>query len=543
MKLQHVIYLSGGSVVLYTWDRQCYVPVSGYDLPDGDPARLLTYLRQTTAAAVSIVVDVLEEEHNRDSMASLGKRDREAMLARKLARVFPRTSYRTAVIQGSLPGDTHSVRVLLSGLTKADHLQMLLGQLAAAKVPVASVCSPALLSRPLLEKLRPANPADATLMVSRQREGSLRLTYFRGKHLVGSRLMRRSLAAPPGDLERLVRQLEESVRYFDAAFAPSASNPVDVILLCEPGIDPAAATARGTDHEGFRLVVPDPATAARKLGLNSALQEANADLLFVELLRRNAPAGNFAVAADRRYFHLHRVRVFGKAACVALAAGALLGSVLNAVGILEITQATAGARSAIVDLTGQVDMGDGDAYSSAADPLEMQRIATAWQALQKHSMKPDEILGLLSNAVDATPAVQIDALEWLPSQAVTTVATIESTDAEDAGAAPDDTPAEDTDTVTDAGAGAGADNEQRVRLTIQGRVLPFDGDYPQAFLTVQTFMQALRTDRRVISVNAVKEPLDLRLQSTITGEMTAERKTEKAEFRINVLLRATNESA
>jgi hypothetical protein len=468
-------------------------------------------------------------------MASLGKRDRQAMLARKLARVFPRTSYRTAVVQGRLPDDSHSIRVLLSGLTKADHLQVLLGQLAAAKVPVASVCSPALLSRLLLEKLRPSTPADATLIVSRQREGSLRLTFFRGRHLVGSRLMRRSLAAPPGDVERLVRQLEESVRYFDAAFAPSASNPVDVILLCEPGIDPAAATARGTDHEGFRLVVPDPAAAARKLGLNTALQEGNADLLFVELLRRSLPAGNFALAADRRYFHLLKVRVYGKAACVALAAGALLGSVVNVVGILGIGQATASVRSTIVDLTGQLDRGNGDEFSSAADPLEMQRIATAWQAIQKHSLKPDAILSLLSNAVDANPAVQIDALEWLPLQTVTAVTDVDSTDAGDAEAGPDEANIENTDT--------GADEEQRVRLTIRGRVQPFDGDYPLAFLTVRTFMQALRADPGVISVNAVKQPLDLSLKSTITGEMTAERKTEKAEFTINVLLRAAHEPA
>ena len=482
---------------------------------------------------MSIVVDVLEEEHNRDSMASLGKRDRDAMLARKLARVFPRTSYRTAAIQGPLPGDAHSVRVLLSGLTKADHLQVLLGQLAAAKVPVASVCSPALLSRPLLEKLRPTNPADATLIVSRQREGSLRLSFFRGKHLVGSRLMRRSLAAPPGDLDRLVRQLEESVRYFDAAFAPSASNPVDVVLLCEPGIDPAGATARGTGHEGFRLVVPDPATAASKLGLSLALQEGNADLLFVELLRRRSPAGNFALAADRRYFHLLKVRVYGKAACVALAAGALLGSVLNVVGTLGITQATASARSAIVDLTGQLDRGSGDELSSAADPLEMQRIATAWQALEKHSMQPDAILSLLSHAVDANPAVQIEGIEWLPLQAA--ARDVDGTDAADSSAAPDETTVENTD--------AGADEDQRVRLTIRGRIQPFDGDYPLAFLSVRTFMQALRTDQRVISVNAVREPMDLSLRSTISGEMTAERKTEKAEFTINVLLRAANEPA
>ena len=535
MKLQHVIYLSGGSVALYTWDRQAYVPVAGYELPDGDPARLLTYLRETNAAVVSIVVDVLEEEHNRDTMANLGRRDRDAMLTRKLARVFPRTSYRTAAVQDRLPGDSQSIRVLLSGLTKAEHLQALLSLLAAAKVPVASVCSPALLSRPLLDKLRPASPADATLIVSRQQEGSLRLSYFRGKYLVGSRLMRRSLAAPPGDLERLVRQLEESVRYFDAAFTPSAGNPIDVVLLCEPGIDPAAATARGTDHEGFRLIVPNPAEAARKLGLNGSLQAGNADLLFVELLRRHAPAGNFAVAADRRYFHLHQVRIFGKAACLALAGGALLGSVLNVVSIFGTAQATASTRAAIGDIQGQLDPSTTGELANAADPLEMQRVANAWQAIQRHSVEPGAVLGLVSTAVDNNPDVQIEAIEWLPLQAVATTTSGEDTGAEDMPAAPDEAPAE--------APASSDDQKQRVRLTIRGRIQPFDGDYPRAFLSMRSFMQALRIDPRVLSVNAVREPLDLSPRSTLTGELTAERKTEKAGFTLNVLLRFNDETA
>ena len=527
MKPQHVIYLSGASVALYTWDRHAYVPVSGYDLPDGDPAALLTCLRRSTAPVVAIVVDVLEEEHQRDSMTSLGRRDREAMLARKLARIFPRTSYRTAAVQGRLPGDAHALRILLSGLTKADHLQALLGVLAAAKVPVASVCSPALLSRPLIEKLRPPAPADATLIVSRQREGSLRLSFFRGKDLQGSRLMRRSLAAPPGDLARLVRQLEESVRYFDAAFAPNASNPVDVILLCEPGIDPATATARGTDHEGFRLVVADPATTASRLGLKVPLQPGNADLLFAELLRRHSPTGNFAVVADRRFFRLHQVRVFGKAACFALAAGALLGSVVNAVDIVRNTQATAGVRTAISELSSQMDTTVASELSNTADPLDMQRIATSWQALVAHAVEPRAILSLVGAAVDANPDVQIEAIEWLPLEVASAVPDEEGADAE----------------LTEAAPAADPTQGQRVRLVVRGRIQPFDGDYPLAFLSLRTFMQALRTDPRVISVNAIKEPLDLSLRSTLTGEMTAEPKAEKAGFTINMLVRVGDELA
>ena len=538
MKPQHVIYLTGTSVVLYTWDRQQYVPVSGYDLPDGDPAPLIGYLRQTTAAVVAILVDVLEEEHNRDTIARLGRRDQGAMLVRKLARAFPRTLYRTAAIQGRMPDDPQTTRVLLSGLTKADHLRTLQGLLADAKLPVSTVCSPALLSRPLLDKLRPANPAEATFLVSRQREGSLRLSFFRGRDLVGSRLMRRSLAAPPGDMARLVRQLEESVRYFDAAFAPGASNPVDVILLCEQDVDPAGATAQGTGHEGFRLHVPDPVVAARKLGLGQGyslgLQPGNADVLFVELLRRNAPAGNFAPPADRRYFHLHQGRVFAKAASIALAVVGLVGASLNGVTLLDTRHQAQDVETSIAELTQllQADANDGDAGENGVDPLSMQQAVTAWHELGQRDIKPEAVLALVSAALERQPRVQLDGVRWSPSGAMLPVTDgDESENAEVAADAPDEAIASEAATA------------QQIRISIQGRIAPFEGDYRLAFAEVQAFMAALRADRRVVSVTARKQPLDVNPQSTLTGEITPALRNDQATFTVDLLVRLADEPA
>jgi hypothetical protein len=395
----------------------------------------------------------------------------------------------------------------------------------------------------LLDKLRPANPADATLVVSRQREGSLRLSFFRGRNLVGSRLMRRLLAAPPGDFARLARQLEESVRYFDAAFAPSASNPIDVLLLCEPGVAPARARAEGTGHEGFRLHVPDPADAARRLGLRDGLQDGNGDLLFVELLRRYSPAGNFAPPAERRYFQLHQVRVFGKAACLVLAASALTDSALNFVGILGVTNETAAVRASIGDVTGQLNASLAGDVANGADPLEMQRIGTAWQLLQQHAVEPDEILGFVSRAVDANPQVQLEGIEWSPVQAIAAAADSSESDGTEPLAPTDEAVNGTGDEAAPADAGPQVEataGEQRVRLTIRGRVEPFAGNYPLAFRSVRTFMVSLENDPRVISVKAGREPLDINPRSTLTGELTPNLKADKAAFTINVLLRVNH---
>jgi hypothetical protein len=153
-------------------------------------------------------------------------------------------------------------------------------------------------------------------------------------------------------------------------------------------------------------------------------------------------------------------------------------------------------------------------------------------------VEPGEVLGLVSSALEANPQVQIEGIEWSPVQALAPVA--DGSGDEQAEAAPDE-PAEDPaadGTMADAGFQDGSPaGGQRVRLTIRGRVEPFDGDYPLAFQGVRTFMASLGADPRVISVRARKEPLDVSPQSTLSGELTPNLAADKAAFTINVLLR------
>lgn len=534
MKPQHVIYRAGNAVVLYTWDRQRFVPVAWYGLPNGDPAPIINYLRQTPDAVITIVLDVMEEEHTQETMAQLGRRDQKAMLARKVARAFPRTEYRTATIQRRAPNDPKSTQVLLSGLTKTDHLNTLMERLAEAKLPVACICSPALLSSPLVDRLRPENPADATMLVSRQLRGGLRLSFFRGRQLVGSRLMRRSVAAASGDMVQLVRQLDESVRYFDAAFAPSASTPVDVILLCESDINPAAAMTQGLGHEGYRLHIPDPMAAAKKLGLRDALKPGNANLLFVELLRRYAPSGNFAPASALRYLYLNRARVFGKAACLMLAAAALLGLSLNGVAVLEASLQVADARNSNAELNSLLQARATDDDDIGADPLEMGRAVATWQQLRQQDVDPQAVLRLISTAVEAQPRVLLNAVQWAPA-APMAFAGQETGIGSDQLAEPG---------INAPGtAESGPAGSPRVRVSIQGRVEPFGGNFPLAFSELEKFMTALRRDPRVLSVTARKGPLDVDPRSTLTGEITPTLRSDEAAFTVELLVRFTDERA
>jgi hypothetical protein len=543
MRVQHVIHLGINSCVLHTLDGRGYTPVVSYAPRGGNPAEMLAFLRQS-GGTISIIVDVLEEEHGRERIARLGQRDQRALLERRLARAFPRTEFATATVQGNAADSTQGQDVLFSALTKPDHLRMLVEQLAAAKLPLAGIYSPALLGLRVLDKLRSngGQHAAASLLVTRDGEGRLRLAFFRNRRLIGSRLLRKSLSARPGDLSRLLRQLEESVRYFDPSFIVNAGNPVDVWLLGEPDAAAPDVSAAGSGHEGFHLhaVSLDSVTAA--LGIKVQIRPGAADRLFIELQGRHTPAAGYLPAGGQRYFQLEQIRRFAQAACMVLGTTALVAGAWNGLSLLDTRlQSRDVSNSLDTTIAGVHNHSEYQSDDTGIDPLQMRQVASAWQALVANRTEPRDILALVSHAVERQPRLQIDAIGWSP---LVTAAPVAEAGTDGDGEAPAEA---DADMETEPGSTDDSDMAApvagRIRITVRGRIEPFDRDYPLAFAEVEQFMAGLRADPRVSSVRAREQPLDIRPGSTLTGELSPENRAGVAGFAIDIIMSSGNDQA
>ena len=545
MRMQHVIHLGINHCVLHTWQDRGYVRVCGYSPRTGDPAEMLAFLGKSAGGSIGIIVDVLEEEHSRERIARLGQRDQQAMLERKLARVFPRTEFSTATVQGRTAENLLSQDILFSALTKPDHLRTLVERISAAKLPLATVCSPALLSLPVIDKLQPRTDGQtqAALLVTRDLEGRLRVAFFRNRKLVSSRLLRKSLSARPGDSARLLRQLEESVRYFDPSFIVRAPNPVDVWLLGEPAAAPHDRTDAGSGHEGFHLHAVSLDGVATALGIHNRLEPGHADLLFIELLRRHSPAANYLPRGGRRYHQLEQLRRYAQAACLVLGTTALLAGTWNGMSLLDTGLQARDLSNSLDTVTAGVHThSEYGADDNAIDPLQMRQAVSAWQALVANRTEPREILALVSRAVEQQPRLQIDAIGWSPLAMVSTSDESSDESAPDEGS--EDAAAEE-DSAGDEPAPDEADAQLagRIRITVRGRIEPFDNDYPLAFAEVERFMASLRADPRISAVRAREQPLDIRPGSTLTGEISRETGSAKAGFAIDIIMRTGNDQA
>lgn len=517
MRNEYVICLGSSGATLWSWQGR-----AGFASARGgaamDSGQLITALRALPAAPVAVLVDRVDEEHVRDCVPQVGRRDQQALLGRKLARAFPRSMFRTAALQGPSLRSPGESDVLLSALTRPEPVRELLDALAAARIPVAGVHVPALLAGRLLDEA--ARSADATLLVLRRAGGRLQHCFFRRGRLAGSRGLRAASGAHPGDGLLLQRQIEESLRYFDATWQASAERPLQLLL---PAADLDALVAAGSIGEYWQPRALAPAEISRRLRLPVAFDPDRSGRCFIDMLRTAPAGGNFAAAGECRYFQLFRARRVAATACLGLIGLALAGALGNGLAILEAGQQAAGSAAAVDQL--EAALPDPGSAHAEVDPLRMRAAVMAYDAVAAHQAEPAWILAAVGEAMTASPRIRLDGIEWSVGPPAA---------AQDA--TPGDPAADSSTDPAPAPAVLPADDSITVRL--RGHVAPFRGDYVQAFAEVEAFADELRAHPAAGQVTLKAQPLDINPGSTLTDEVSGEQAGQaKAGFALELLMR------
>lgn len=526
MRIGHVIYLSSSGCALWSWHGTEFVRSAVQVGVGVDPRPVVDELATLAAGPIAVLVDMVDEEHIRDTVPRLGRADQRVVVGRKLARAFARTSYRTAILQGRNAANADEDHVLLCALTRPEPLRQLMARLVEAKLPVATVVSPALLVDRLLDA--EARAAPAALMVLRRGNGRVQHSFFRAGRLTGSRRLRAAALEAGQSADLFHRQLEESLRYFDATFTPGASEPLQLLL---PASEYAMVGDGGGLAEGWQPRPLDLPALRRRLRLPPGATLECSERLFIELLRRHAGDAGYAAPEEQRYFHLARLRTLARAACVALAAGGMAGALYNGLLIADARQRmvayeqTAGGLESLLPVAS-------DTIPQASDPLWMQQVVLAHEALAARAVDPREVLTLVAAALAARPLIRLESLRW-------TSAPLPLVNR--AGDEPDEVLADDTATVEGDGEPVPV-SAPRIAITVRGRIQPFAGDYPQAFAELEALMAALRAVDGVEKVTAIEQPLDVDPASTLSGELAPGRSAHEAGFALEVIVRQNHES-
>ena len=517
--------VSGSRLTAHHRHRSGLLDPFSFEVDEEGLARFTRYLDRFPSDVTCLVADVVEEFRER-TVPHVFVRDRRALLRARAARTFPDARYVHSLKLGREPEGRRDDRVLFSTITRPEALVPWLAPMERHAVPLAGICSPAMLTGSMLKAI--GAEGEHVLVASLQSGGELRQTCFRRGRLQLSRLAAMPDPAAGRYASHVLAEVERTRRYLDTLHAPAHDGQLEVYVLShgEP-LEELRCELRHDAGGGLRAVCTavDLAEVARGLGMRRWDGGPAADRLFVHVLARRASPNHYATSGETRHFSMLRVRSFLKAASAGLVAGGcLFGGVTFLEGVIAGGHTRALAlQSALYEH--RYHGARAELPPAPAEPADLERAVSAVRALRLRRADPVELFTRVSHALAGFPRVRIDGFSWRAGGDAQRLPEGRAGDEDSGRAAP--APAGE-----EPRRGPGGPFQTAL---VSARIEPFDGDYRAAIDTVRGFAGALAALPGVEHVRVTRLPLDLSPERTLSGE--AGTPAGAAEFEIRVALR------
>ena len=472
-----VLLVRSGGARLFRGSRRVHGPVADFPADDTGYAGLRRYLERAARSPIHLLVDLTEEDFQRETVPHVHGRTRRSVLATRSARLFPGMSHVSARREGRTAQGRRDDRILFSAILRPERIEPWLDALRGSEV--AGVHSLPIVSAGLLPLL--GSGAGRVLLVTENGERHLRQTFFEDGRLVLSRLA----ALPPGEpadragpivaeMERLLHHLGRaghstkglSLRLLGSASLLAAVRKSKIPReLAEGLVD--AVTVEGRLGRRSR-----PRTAERGDASNSGC-----DRIFARLVVSRRPPNHYAPPSVLATYRTKQAARALNATGIALflAGAAWSGSAWYRSGDLAAaTEALAREATGVearlrAERLPKSEVGTGDLRLA---------VETA-QRLGTNRVGAVPILRTVGEALARFPALQLESLEWF-----------EITEREGWSGPPGENPA-----------------RERFRIVhLRGRVEPFTGHHREAVDEVFRFMDGLEAMPRLTGVDLTDLP-------------------------------------
>lgn len=520
-----LLYLTNDRLTAYTWERGALADGRAFDNDEAGREALSSHLAGAPEIPVYVLADLIEEDFQRENLPHVLGRTRHALVQRRLGQLYRDTPYRQATLQGREKEGRKDDRALFSALTNAELITPWVDAILKQQAALAGIYSPTLLSAALVKKLDLAS--DHLLLVSFQ-SGGLRQSYFQGPYLKFSRLTPLADHSPAAVAEIAVQEIAKTQQFLSSSRLLSYGKPLDVAILApSEGLQQLQAACRDTPALVHRFLALED--AAQRLGLKISTRHPLGDQLFLGLLGRGTPAGQYALPAQIRFFRLRQARIALYVLSVASLAGGLLWSGSSVLSSLEFHQQSQQlALETRTALTRQQAIMR-SLPPTATSPANMKAAVDIDRMISRNAPEPAALLGIVSRALDTLPQIRINQLHWQVAE----------------GAAAND-PANPQQPAPQPGPGGaepappavliGIPQQPHQNLLIEGEVVPFQNDYRAALESVRRLADELRKTR-LLQVEITQSPLDIKPAAKLQGTAGTEDAAALARFAMRLVLK------
>lgn len=377
----------------------------------GDIEQFRQYLEQRKDHHFLMLVNVAEEGYQLETVPVLRGEERRALIQRKMNQNFPATLLSTAFSLNFSKGWRKDERLLLCALTNPSSFDPWLGALRMTQQPFVGLYALAQLGPLLLAR---AGVRSETCLLLTLQDHTLRESLIVRGHSHFSRL---TPLRDPGTMslgEQFATEVARLHQYLGSQRLVAQDACLPVYILVHPA---AMAEARQycRDTEQLQFHFLDIHRLASRIGLQERPVDSRTETLFLHLLARHAPAQQFAGEGLRRDYYLSLTRL-----------GLMYGSTLLLLGSLLLSgmrwhqaQGLESETRSLVHTTRTLDQ----RYRSITATFpkldigfdELQALTRRYLELAQQTHHPLPAWRQLSMALDQSPEVELDHLEWFSS--------------------------------------------------------------------------------------------------------------------------------
>jgi hypothetical protein len=412
MSEKRLLYFTANRVAVYRSAHRALTLESSFANNEEGAAAFTGHLAGLPASVFYVLVDIVEEDFHQENIPFVRGRDRTALLGRKLAQRYRDTSLSLALSLGSERTQRRDERMLFSAFTNNAQFQPWLDALREAEIAVAGVFSAALLAPRIARKL---GAKKAPILLVTLESAGLRQSYVENGKIRFSRLgpLDAADAADPNRVaEAFDRETTRVYQYLTATrVVAREGGAIDALLIAPPG-QKARVQAAVPNMPQVRVSVVELGEAAATIGLKGYPAECGAEALMLHLLAERAPAEQYAGEGLRQFFRLHQVRKGLVAAGAVLgAAGLLWAGVLIAqyFQLQEQIELDRQRTRLAAESFGKVEAG----FPQLPTTTDNLRVTMQkYEALTKQTARPERLIGDLSAALDASPRIDVDKVQW-----------------------------------------------------------------------------------------------------------------------------------
>ena len=228
--MKRIFYYSGYRLTVFHWqDNEC---VAQYAFNPGEEGidKFATYLKATTNTPVRILVDLIEEDFNKETIPHVGYVDRKSIMARIVDRHYRQSQdyVNYKVINREASGRKDDI-VLYSVLSNPSILEPWLKPMRESGTAISGIWSLPLLTNKLYKHLDAYT--DNILIVSQQVPSNLRQTFLRNGRFESSRSAVVNLEeASIG--EYIAIEIEQTIRFLSNQRHIGFDEKIEIHIIC-----------------------------------------------------------------------------------------------------------------------------------------------------------------------------------------------------------------------------------------------------------------------------------------------------------------------